>query len=133
MEFSSKRLCFREFDRNEFEFFYSIFSNEQVMEHAFLDRFVSKEDGLLYFEGILENNKANTDRKAYEFGVYRKTNVEFIGFADIEIGQKNNCGGWGEIGYFVLPEFWGHGYGYVCYHWGSKWYLKCSDYWMDTS
>lgn len=34
----------------------------------------------------------------------------FTGFADIEIHNKNSNGGCGEIGYFLLPSFWGNGF-----------------------
>ena len=34
----------------------------------------------------------------------------FIGFADMVIQSLNSNGGCGEIGYFLLPQYWGKGY-----------------------
>ncbi|HEX2952610.1 MAG TPA: GNAT family protein [Bacillota bacterium] len=110
MHFQSDRLYFREFRENDFPLFYSIFSDEQVMRYAWIDRYEREEDAWPYFWKILRNNTAGEKREAAEFAVFLAENEEFIGFADIEIHQKNETGGCGEIGYFLLPPHWGRGY-----------------------
>lgn len=122
MIFKSERLIFREFTEADFKLYYSLFSNEQVMKYAWIDRFRSEEEGLTYFKRILENNVTTENRPSYEFAVFLSTDntsasnlseekeAKFIGFADIVIHKKNLFGGWGEIGYFLFPEFWGFGY-----------------------
>jgi ribosomal-protein-alanine N-acetyltransferase len=123
MIFKSERLIFREFTEVDFQLYYSLFSNEQVMKYAWIDRFRSEEEGLAYFKKILENNVTTENRPSYEFAVFLSTDntntsnlsnevkeAKFIGFADIVIHKKNPFGGWGEIGYFLFPEFWGFGY-----------------------
>jgi len=110
MEYNSERLIFKEFNEEDFDLFSSVFSNEQVMKYALLNRYSCKEDLLPYFEEVLENNKTINNRKAYEYAVYLSSNGDFIGFADIEVFNQNNFGGCGEIGYFLLPEFWGNGF-----------------------
>lgn len=88
----------------------SYFSNENVMKYALMDRCQSREELLPYFKEVLKNNTAVEKRKAYEYGVYLTADDTFIGFADIEVYISNSYGGCGEIGYFFLPQFWGHGY-----------------------
>lgn len=110
MGLQSDRLIFREFQENDFQLFYSVFSDEQVMQYAWIDRYEREEEAWAYFWKILRNNVAGVDRQAMEFAVFFAENNEFIGFADIEIHQKNEAGGCGEIGYFLLPPYWGLGY-----------------------
>ena len=104
------RLMFREFQKQDFDLFYSVFSNEQVMQYALRDRYGSREALLPYFLEVLENNKADEGRKAYEYAVFLACGGEFIGFADIDVYARNAYGGCAEIGYFILPGFWGRGY-----------------------
>ncbi len=110
MRVESERLSYREFTRNDFELFYSVFSNEEVMKYAFNDQCRNEEELLPYFHEVLANNQRLEDRKAYEFAVYLRSEHRFIGFADIEIHNKNVMGGCGEVGYFLLPDFWRKGY-----------------------
>ncbi len=80
------------------------------MQYALRDRYESKADLLPYFHEVLENNRANTKRKAYEYAVFLSSTGAFAGFADIDIYVRNEHGGCAEIGYFLLPDFWGKGY-----------------------
>lgn len=110
MRFQSERFVYREFTEEDFDRFYSIFSNEQVMKYAYMDCCSCKEEVLPYFKQILENNITVNDRKAYEFAVHLKSDGSFIGIADIMVYKSNQFGGCGEIGYFLLPDYWGRGY-----------------------
>ena len=110
MKFRSERLIYREFTESDFHLFYSVFSDEQVMKYALLEKFNCEEDILPYFKKVLKNNNTLENRKAFEFGVFLTSDESFIGFADVEIHNLNNFGGCGEIGYFLLPSYWGNGY-----------------------
>ncbi len=110
MRFTSERLLFRSFAENDFGLFYSLFSNARVMRYAFWDRYESEDALRPYFAEVMENNRATAGRKAYEFAVFLLESGTFIGAADIEISIQNAQGGCGEIGYFLLPEYWGKGY-----------------------
>jgi [ribosomal protein S5]-alanine N-acetyltransferase len=111
VQFRSERLEYREFTENDFNLFYSVFSNEHVMKYAYLDKFSCEEDLFPNFMNLLKNNSTSENRKAFEFGVFLSSNNNFIGFADIEVRNMNDFGGCGEIGYFILQSFWGNGYG----------------------
>ncbi|CUH97792.1 hypothetical protein P22_3938 [Propionispora sp. 2/2-37] len=110
MKYKSERLYFKEFSKDEFDLFYSVFSNEQVMKYALIDKYESEKDILPYFNEVLENNTTYINRKAFEFAIYLSSDDSFVGFAGIEVHSKNTLGGCGEIGYFLLPMFWGNGY-----------------------
>ncbi|WP_166246439.1 GNAT family N-acetyltransferase [Paenibacillus turpanensis] len=106
----SERLFFREFRDNDFELLYSVFSNEEIMEYALMDKVNSEKEFTPYFDKILKNNSTIENRSLFEYAVFSNSSREFIGFADIEIISKNLHGGNAEIGYFLLPQFWGNGY-----------------------
>jgi [ribosomal protein S5]-alanine N-acetyltransferase len=110
MHFQSERLNFREFRESDFPLFYSVFSTEQIMKYALMDRYDNEEDALPYFRKILKNNTIDINREAFEFAVFLTGSDEFIGFADIEVHYQNLSGGCGEIGYFLLPSYWGNGF-----------------------
>ena len=107
---SSSRLFFKEYEQDDFEHLYSIFSNARVMKYAYLDQVTDREDLKSYFDNILQNNKTTSNRKAYEYAIYLADSNQYIGFADIRIHKQNDSGGCGDIGYFLLPDFWGLGY-----------------------
>ena len=110
MKYSSERLLFREFEESDFSLYYSLFSDEQVMKYALMERYDNEEKALLDFKKLLVNNHTAIRRNAYEFAVFSTAHNCFIGYGDIEIQLKNETGGCGEIGYFIMPEHWGNGY-----------------------
>ena len=110
MELKSERLIYREYQEQDLPLFYSVFSDEQVMKYALIDRYLSVEEILPFFHEVLENNRMKENRRNYELAVYLEEDQRFIGFADIEIQMKNSTGGCGEVGYFLLPQYWGKGY-----------------------
>lgn len=108
MKFKSERLIYRAYTKEDFIRFYSVFSNEKVMEYALIDRYNSEEELIPYFNQVISRDTEDI-REAYEFAVFSREG-SYIGFADIEIQSRNDSGGCGEIGYFILPEYWGCGY-----------------------
>ncbi|TYQ18157.1 UNVERIFIED_CONTAM: ribosomal-protein-alanine N-acetyltransferase [Acetivibrio alkalicellulosi] len=109
MNYKSECLTYREFKEGDFHLFHSVFSNEKVMKYALVEKF-DRGYSLSYFNKVLANNILGENRKAYEFAVYLSSSSIFIGFADIEIQNRKNLSGCGEIGYFLLPSFWGNGF-----------------------
>ncbi|AEY67880.1 GNAT family protein [Clostridium sp. BNL1100] len=110
MKISSERLNFRFFTHEDFPLFYSVFSNETIMRYAWIDKISSEESAYTFFEGFINRGDAVNKDGSYAFAVFSKEENEFIGFADIQIHSRNNSGGCGEIGYFLLPEYWGKGF-----------------------
>lgn len=110
MDFTSKRLKYRTFTKQDFSLFYSVFSNEQIMRYAWIDKFNSEEEIIPFFEEILNYDDMPNKENGYAFAVFTRDDDSFIGFADILLNSQNSFGGCGEIGYFLLPEHWGKGY-----------------------
>lgn len=110
MEIFSKRLLLREFTESDFHLFFSVFSNEQIMKYALMDQVHQEEELAAYFKKVMQNNITVKNRPCYEFAVFSVLDERFIGFADVEILSRNQFGGSAEIGYFLLPGFWGNGY-----------------------
>ena len=110
MLLSSERVYYRLFRPDDFELFYSVFSNKDIMRYAWIDEIESREEMLNFFEGFLSCGDMPNKNNAYAFAVFTKEEDRFVGFADIQLHMKNNAGGNGEIGYFLIPEYWGKGY-----------------------
>ncbi len=108
--YNSNRLVLKEYTSKDFDLFYSVFSNKEVMRYAYLQRYESKEALLPYFENVLLNKDLLINRPTFEYGIYLKESNSYIGHGEIEVHFQNQYGGCGEIGYFILPEFWGYGY-----------------------
>jgi len=106
-EFEFKELIFKEFKKSDFNLLELIFTNREVMKYA-LDDCFNKKQLKNYHKKILKNNSNKKNRNIYEFAVF-KNNI-YLGFADLTIIKKNNYGGIAEIGYFLLPEYWGKGF-----------------------
>lgn len=102
MVFESDRLNYKSFTEKDFDLFYSVFSNESIMRYAWIDKFDSPEEAQELWHTILQNE--------YNFAVFQKSDDSYIGLCKFTISIKNRDGGSGEIGYFLLPEFWGRGY-----------------------
>jgi ribosomal-protein-alanine N-acetyltransferase len=110
MKKCSERLVYREFEKDDYEYFKSIFSNSEVMKYTYMDVLSTEEALKDYFNNILERSKTQNKRKAYEYAVFNADRGEYIGFADVEITYVDQEVRYGEIGYFLLPEHWGKGY-----------------------
>jgi len=110
MEFRSNRLYFREFTEEDYGLYSKTFSNDQVMRYAWID--CMKDEGELrqVFSDILKNNNIKEGRKEYYFAVFTAEEEVYIGMGLVIVSFKGELPICGEIGYFLLPEFWGKGY-----------------------
>ena len=107
MQFTSTRLLFRDFTPGDYPLFALVFSNEQVMRYAYRSRITDDGEMSACFETILNSN-ASSERTAYDFAVFSGT--QFIGIADFHLQCFTPEHRIAEVGYFLLPEFWGQGY-----------------------
>lgn len=110
MEFKSNRLFFREFNIEDYELYCSIFSNEQVMRYAWIDCMENEEELSGAFAEMIKNNIIGEGRKEYYFSVYSSEDGRYLGIALVMVSFRGKLALSGEIGYFLLPEFWGKGY-----------------------
>jgi len=90
----------------DFENFYALTGNEKVMA-MITERALSKEEALKKFKHFLQNNKLH--KSFGSFKVFEVTSSKLLGFAKLEIKNENRNEA--ELGYMLLPEFWGRGLG----------------------
>ncbi len=110
MNFTSRRLKYREFREEDFPLFYSVFSDEKIMRYAWIDSLKKEDEARAQFEKYLNIDGKPGLNNTYAFAVFAKEDSSFVGFADIELYVSNSHVGCGEMGYFLLPGFWGKGY-----------------------
>ena len=110
MKFKCERLLLREFTKDDYDLFSSVFSNEEVMRYAYMDQINDTSEMTEYFNQVINNVSVTQNKSSYEFAVFLKEERSFIGFADILIDYHFSRVKHGEIGYFLLPKYWGQGF-----------------------
>jgi ribosomal-protein-alanine N-acetyltransferase len=91
---------------HDFESFYALTGNEKVMA-MITERALSREEALKKFNYFLENNELH--KSFGSFKVLEVLSSKLLGFAKLEITKEKPEEA--ELGYMLLPEFWGNGFG----------------------
>lgn len=105
----STRLTYKLLTDDDFNLFYELYSNEEVMRYAYASRLENHEEAITLFREVLDNQ---TDcRKGKMYVACLSEDNTPIGIVDYEINFLNEQGGVAEIGYFLLPEYWYEGFG----------------------
>jgi len=100
------RIYFQKFiSEDDFQYLLDLVSNEKVMIMNFGRAFLL-EEAKKYYKRLLENNKKHEDFG--HFKVFEATTNTFIGMGELSINDDFTEA---EIGYLLLPEYWGKGYG----------------------
>jgi len=90
----------------DFESFYALTGNEKVMA-MITERPLSKKEALKKFNYFIQNNELH--RSFGSFKVLEVGSSKLLGFAKLEITKEKPNEA--ELGYMLLPEFWGKGLG----------------------
>jgi len=104
MEFKTTRLNFERFSQSQFDDYRTLVTNNMVMQ-LIAGKAYTEEEASLHFQKLLDVNTRNP-----ELGYFRICTIaqnQFIGLGKIVMIQDNEA----EIGYSLLPGFWGKGYG----------------------
>jgi len=107
--FESTRLFYRKLDETDYNLFFMLYSDKEVMKFAYLDRFESHADAIEAFKNILHDQEDKS--KGTQFVVISKETKNAIGIVDYYVIMNHDFGGIFEIGYFMLPQYWGQGFG----------------------
>jgi len=91
---------------DDFESFYALTGNGKVMA-MITERPLSKEEARKKFNYFLENNELH--KSFGSFKVLEVLSSKLLGFAKLEITKEKPEEA--ELGYMLLPEFWGRGFG----------------------
>ena len=97
------RLHMRKFTQDDWPDYFSYISNRQVMKYIG-DGALNEEQARKKFKRVLRVNEAK-----YAYGFYGAWNLEnnvFIGLAKFDYIERGKA----EVGYALLPEYWGQGY-----------------------
>ena len=100
------RFYLEKLSANDFEAFYSLAGNEQVMK-MITGKPQTREEALAKFNALLENQSWKAALGS--FMIFQQGSSELMGFAKLEI--KADKQDEAELGYMLLPKFWGSGYG----------------------
>jgi len=104
MAFRSDRLIFSLLQVQDAELYFSLMESPEVMQYI-TGRALTRTEARERFEGLL---KINREESAFgTFGVYLLDKQTFIGIAKFVPLEE----GVAEIGYALVPDFWGRGFG----------------------
>lgn len=98
-------LILQKFQANDFHHYFLLVSNEQVMK-MITERSIPLEEAREKFKTILDRNKKHEIFGSYK--VYNDAN-EFIGLGSLILNEERKDEA--ELGYMLLPEYWGKGFG----------------------
>lgn len=111
MTLESDRLIYKPFSADDLDLFSAVVSNEAVMHYTLWDCCQTADEAKTMFTDVLKDNRTDPqERMIYQFAVFQKATSTFVGYAEIELLLRHPAGGIGEIGYMLLPPFWGKGY-----------------------
>ncbi|QNL49407.1 GNAT family N-acetyltransferase [Olivibacter sp. SDN3] len=100
------RIYIEKFNAGDFDAYYSLVSNLEVMA-MITERAITLDEAKKDYNHLLENNDVHD--VFGNFKVYEYSSNHFIGLAKLEVKAKYDHEA--ELGYMILPEFWGMGYG----------------------
>lgn len=103
---SNIALQLRKFSRADFSAYYQLVGDERVMA-MITERALSAEEAAADFEKLLFSNKQHPAFGS--FMVFDAESGAFVGLGKLEITIDNPEEA--ELGYILLPEFWGKGIG----------------------
>lgn len=107
MEQRLDSVVFRYVQEKDLPLYYAMYSSPEVMQFTLIDACRSVEAYLPYFVGTLEDSK-KPDRLIYEY-VVGLLDGQPIGMGNIKLSETAE--GNAEIGYMLLPQYWGKGFG----------------------
>jgi [ribosomal protein S5]-alanine N-acetyltransferase len=101
-----KDLMLKKFESTDFQNYYRLVSDESVMA-MITERSIPIEEAQRNYQKILFRNEKHENFGTYK--VYNKEVNEFIGLGSMIVneGKMDEA----EIGYMILPDHWGKGYG----------------------
>jgi len=98
------RLHFRKFASGDFDFYYQLAGNYEVMK-LITGETLSLDEAQKKYSKILEIN--DLDLKTGYYFISTLNKMEFVGLGKIVFTKISEV----EIGYMLLPSFWGKGFG----------------------
>lgn len=101
-----QKLYFTKFEETDFNLYFQLVSNEQVMEQI-TERTIPLDEAQNDFTILLKRNENHQLFGSYI--VYDSITNEYVGLGHVTVNEDNVREA--EIGYMILPEHWGKRYG----------------------
>jgi RimJ/RimL family protein N-acetyltransferase len=98
-----KKLKLEKYTNDDFEKYFALVSNESVMAQI-TERAIPLDEAEANYRKLLERNS-----KHELFGSYKVFDEDYIGLGHVTVNEENPDEA--EIGYMLLPAYWGKGYG----------------------
>jgi len=98
------KIKLEKFTQADFPYYFQLVSNIRVMA-MITERALGLEEAKSKYEKLLENNELEPEFGSFK--VLQYDTDEFLGFAKLEVKAKNPEEA--ELGYMLLPEYWGQG------------------------
>ncbi|KAB7668886.1 GNAT family N-acetyltransferase [Bacillus sp. B1-b2] len=100
------KLSYNKFTANDFSNYYSLVSDERVMAQI-TERSIPLAEAKDNYKKLLKRNEKHTIFGSYQF--YCSETGVFIGLGHLTINEEQEKEA--ELGYMLLPEHWGKGFG----------------------
>jgi len=102
---SSERLLYRAFEKKEATDFFSIRSNDKVMQYMDMPPLSSAEEAV---NSIIENQQLYLEKKGISWAIVEKASNCLVGYFSFWKLHRHHARA--EIGFALKPEYWGKGY-----------------------
>lgn len=106
----TERLMIRDNIESDLQDHHRVMSDPEIMTYINdiqTHSFEASKENLAF---SIEESKKEDDRTCYFFAMVDKKDETYIGAIGLTILGRGATGGNGELGYFILKEFWGGGY-----------------------
>ncbi|KEK23468.1 GNAT family N-acetyltransferase [Bacillus gaemokensis] len=100
------QLKYKKFEAIDFKDYFQLVSNEKVMAQI-TERAIPLEEAQVNYQKLLERNEKYEIYGSYK--IYDRVTDGFIGLGHLTLNEIETEEA--EIGYMILPECWGKGYG----------------------
>lgn len=98
---------FEKFTVNDFQLYFKLVSNFEVMK-MITEKSLTEKEADDDFDKVLKNNSIHPFLGTYK--VFNSSH-DFLGLAKLELKSIDDTEA--ELGYMLLPHFWGQGLGYI--------------------
>ena len=99
------RIDIRKFAEKDFQKYFQLVSNEEIML-MITGRALQREEAEERYKRLLNGNKIHEDFGS--FMIFEKKSGCFLGYGKMVLDTENNAEA--ETGYMLFPEYWGRGY-----------------------
>lgn len=101
-----RRICLEKFTTVDFDKYYKLVGDENVMS-MITERAIPLDEAMKNYKLLLKNNELH--KSFGNFKVIEVSTNKFIGSALLKVKEKSSTEA--EIGYMLLPTYWGKGIG----------------------